>query len=161
MYEQSHQLHSSGFILNEEEYRPEFDILKHSNYVDANDPLSDPRTRGYVENYIKPLKILSMLDTVIRSTGKNLGVMCFEHVNKPHFWKTEEIDFAGKLADQFTIALANRDRNQAQTALRENQAVLEKTNRQLEILVVQSKEMAAQAEAANKAKSEFLGQYEP
>ncbi len=113
--------HSSGTILQEHEFQSEFTVLKRAKYVDADDPLTDPRTAGYVETYLIPNGITSMLDSVIRAGGKNLGVLCFEYVNQPHHWEHDEIAFACQLADQVALTLENRDRKQAEDKLRQSQ----------------------------------------
>jgi len=113
--------HISGEVLLEHEFRNEFEALKHAKYVDANDPLTDPRTTGYAEEYVKPNRITAMLDAVIRLGGRNLGVICFEHVGKPHRWQDDEISFACQLADQIALAISNRERRRAEEALQESE----------------------------------------
>jgi PAS domain S-box-containing protein len=118
LYEASHNRHSRNLILMRHEYVNEFEAVKTANYIDADDPLTDPRTAGYVESYLKPNRITSMLDAVIRVSGQNLGVLCFEHVDRPHHWETDEIAFACQLADQIAITLLNHDRKRAEEALK-------------------------------------------
>lgn len=118
LFEAAPARHSSGMVLHEAEYRPEFAALKKARYVDANDPLTDPRTAGYVETYLKPLGITSMLDAVVHASGKNLGLLCFEHVGKRHRWSEDEIAFACRLADQIGLAMVSRARNRAEARVR-------------------------------------------
>lgn len=113
-YQASSGAHGSGLILCEQEYRNEFDALKRARYVDAHDALADPRVAGYVEGYLKPNGIASMLDVAIRVEGRNLGVLCFEHVGEPRRWQQDEIAFACQLADQVALALLHRERKQAE-----------------------------------------------
>jgi diguanylate cyclase (GGDEF)-like protein/PAS domain S-box-containing protein len=117
-YTASKRLHSSGATLTEAQYRHEFHALKNSRYVAADDPLNDPRTRGYTDTYLKPLGITSMLDTVIQISGKNLGLLCFEHVGPQHRWQSDEIAFAEQLADKLGLALRSRARRHAEAELR-------------------------------------------
>lgn len=116
-YEATPGTHSSGMVLREAEYRHEFEALKNARYVDAHDPLTDPRTAGYVETYLKPLGITSMLDVMVHASGKNLGLLCFEHVGKPHRWHEDEIAFACRLADQIGLAVISRERKRAEEML--------------------------------------------
>jgi PAS domain S-box-containing protein len=58
---------------------------------------------------------------VIRVSGQNLGVLCFEHVDRPHHWEIDEIAFACQLADQIAITLLNLDRKRVEEALRESE----------------------------------------
>ncbi len=117
LFERSQDRHSRDLVLKRHEYVNEFEALSTENFIDANDPLTDPRTAGYVEGYLKPNRITSMLDAVIRVSGKNLGVICFEHVDRPHHWASDEIAFACHLSDQIAIALLNRDRKRVEEAL--------------------------------------------
>jgi PAS domain S-box-containing protein len=121
LYETSLKRHSFGAVLRKREYENEFKALKTTKYVDANDPLTDSRTSGYVKDYIKPLGITSMLDAAIRSGGKNLGALCFEHVNNPHSWYPDEIIFACQLADQISMAIQNQQRALSELALKESE----------------------------------------
>jgi PAS domain S-box-containing protein len=111
--------HESGAVLREPEFEPEFRALKTSLYVDASDPLTDPRTAGYVEGYLKPNRITSMLDLVIRFGGKNLGTLCFEHVDMPHAWRPEEIDFGLLVCAQLSVLLERREVRRTEAARRE------------------------------------------
>lgn len=121
LYEHSADCHSAGAVLLKNEYKNEFEALRTSKYIDANDPLTDPRTAGYVEGYLKPLGITSMLDVVIREGTRNIGVLCFEHVGKKHNWEPDEITFAIQLADQIGIAILNHERIFAEGALKESE----------------------------------------
>ena len=69
LYELSSGQHSSGMTLKESQFRNEFHVLRTNRYVDADNPLTDPRTAGYVETYLKPLRITAMLDAVIHTAG--------------------------------------------------------------------------------------------
>ena len=121
LYEASFDRHSYEGVLKRHEYENEFDALSTAKYIDAHDPLTDPRTAGYVEGYLIPNRITSMLDAVIRVSGHELGVLCFEHVDHPHQWESDEIAFACQLADQLAITLLNRDRQLLEESLRKSE----------------------------------------
>lgn len=121
LFEATPGRHSSGSVLTEDEFRDEFSHLRAAKYIDANETLSDPRVAGYVEDYFKPLGITSMLDGAIRAEGRNLGVLCLEHVNKPYRWDADEIAFVCQLADQLGMAIQARERRQAQARLQESE----------------------------------------
>ncbi len=127
LYEATPAQHSAGMVMRESEYRHEFQALKGSRYMNADDPLTDTRTSGCVETYLKPLRITSMLDAVVHVSGRNLGLLCFEHVAKPHHWEQDEISFACQLADKLGLALINRQRLQAERSL-------QRVNRALRVL---------------------------
>jgi PAS domain S-box-containing protein len=156
LFESATRSHSAGAVLGEGNFRREFEVLHTSKYVDANEPLTDPRMAGYVEGYLRPLHITSRLDGVVRSAGRVVGCLCFEHVDRPHRWEPDEIAFVCQLADQIGMTVANQDRRKGEEALGVAVAELESVNRRLEEAVVRTEEMAAQAGKASRAKSEFL-----
>jgi PAS domain S-box-containing protein len=121
LYESSKNNHSSGLTLNSAEYGNEFNYLKSAKYIDTDDPSSDPRTQGYTETYLKPNNITSMLDVVIRTSGKDYGLLCLEHVGQKHVWEEDEISFACQLADQIALTVGNRDRRQTEKALKDSE----------------------------------------
>ncbi len=125
--------HQDGFVLREFEFKNEFEALKNNKYVDANEALTDPRTTGYIETYLKPNKIKSILDGVINYSGKTLGVLCLESVDIVHQWTTEEITFVCQLSDQIALSLANRDRNRAENNLRKLSQAVEQSQVSIEI----------------------------
>lgn len=104
--------HSNGASLKHEQFKNEFDALLHAKFVDAHHPLTDPRTAGYVEGYLKPLGITSMLDGVIRTDSRIWGTLCFEMIAKEHHWQPTEISFVCQLCDQVGIALLNHEKKQ-------------------------------------------------
>jgi len=127
--------HSAGAVLRRCDFEPEFAAFAGSRFVDAHDPYHDPRTRGYVEPYLKPHGITSLLEVVIRTSGRDLGLLCFECVGRPHRWEPREISFGCQLADQIGIAILNREQRQAT----------------LDLMRARD-----EAQAASRAKSEFL-----
>lgn len=133
LFETTAARHSSGQRLQQSAYYNEFQALKNSRYIDAGDAQNDPRTAGYVDSYLKPLGITSMLDAVIETSGKHLGLLCIEHVDRPHHWEADEISFASQLADKLGLCIANRSRQQASSELREAQRVAHLGNWQLHL----------------------------
>ena len=156
LYEASRERHSSDRSLREEAFGPEFESLKTARYVAANNALSDPRMSGYLETYIKPLNITSVLDAVIRDSSGNIGLLCFEHMGSSRRWEEDEIAFACQLADQIALAKANHERWCAEAELLGSKSTLEETNRELEEAIARANEMAVAAEVASIAKSQFL-----
>jgi diguanylate cyclase (GGDEF)-like protein/PAS domain S-box-containing protein len=116
-FEASTGRRSKGMVLREPDLRAEFETLRHARYVAADDALTDPRTAGYVESYLKPLGITSLLDVVIRTSGKNLGLFCFEHVGRPHHWEQDEIAFACQMGDKIGLVVSISERRLAEERL--------------------------------------------
>jgi PAS domain S-box-containing protein len=126
LYDANSRTHSHGGVLEETSFRHEFEALKTSRYVNADDPLTDPRTAGYAESYLKPQGITSMLDCRIVSSGRTRGTVCFEHVNRPHHWEPDEITFGCQLADQIGMTILNQERLETAEALRRSEMFLKR-----------------------------------
>lgn len=124
LYEATPARHSAGVVLLHSQFENELRTIIDEKYVDADDPLTDPRTAGYVEGYLKPLRISSMLDVLIHVGGRPLGLLCFEHLDRPHHWERDEVAFAIQLANLLALSLINRDRLQAQQLLQVSEATL-------------------------------------
>ena len=117
LYEISQEKHSSGMVLFETDFKREFEYLKSSKFIDADDALRDDRTTNYSESYLIPNNITSMLDAVIRISGNNLGVICFEHVNNLHSWEQDEITFTCQIADQIALLKLSEQRRTTEKQL--------------------------------------------
>ncbi|TGM81024.1 GAF domain-containing sensor histidine kinase [Leptospira bouyouniensis] len=134
-YLRSQKTHSSGAILKENEFKEEFQYLVCEKYVDANDPYTDPRTKGFIESYLKPNGITAMLDGVIRMGEELIGTLCFEHVGKKHKWSEDEITFCSQLGDQIALAISNQRNNIINQELISRENELRELNESLERLV--------------------------
>ncbi|GEM_PF-400609 len=102
--------HESGTTLYSSAYPDYFRALESDRVVNADDARADSRTREFVEIYLAPLGITSMLDAPIRIRGRVAGVVCLEHVGEPRAWHTAEVAFAGELADHVAQAVSNAQR---------------------------------------------------
>ncbi|HMP16323.1 MAG TPA: GAF domain-containing protein [Gemmatales bacterium] len=102
-----------------------FEALEESRTIAAAKAVDDPRTSEYAEPYLKPLGITSMLDVPIRLHGKEIGIVCHEHVGAERDWSLEEQAFAGTIADLVSLAFENHEHAVAEKALRESQATLQ------------------------------------
>lgn len=68
-----------------------------------------------------------MLDASIRVDGQVVGVLCLEQSGQPRAWQSDEIAFAGELADQFAQVITNHNRRAAASALHLFQRAVEQS----------------------------------
>lgn len=122
LFDRALNQHTEGLELSAADYPVYFQALVEERAIAAFDAQKDSRTREFVESYLIPLGITSMLDTPIQIGGKTAGVLCLEHVGMPRYWTIEEQSFAVSLADSVTFAVEARERQRAEEALRQAEA---------------------------------------
>jgi len=102
------------------------EALHNSRAIDANDAQHDPRTREMADSF-RPRDISAILDASIRIDGQVVGVLCLEQTGTPREWQSDEIAFAGELADQFAQVISNHNRRTATSALHLFQRAVEQS----------------------------------
>lgn len=117
VYQLSTQEHSSGLELQQKDYPLYFQALETEEIIAADDAQEDFRTKEFLDSWLIPLGITSMLDIPIRSGGAIVGVICHEQVGSPRHWTFEERNFANYLAYMASLAIEARERASAEAAL--------------------------------------------
>ncbi|MEG0067840.1 MAG: PAS domain S-box protein, partial [Pseudomonas sp.] len=102
------------------------DALHSSRAIDAHNAMRDPRTREMAEA-LRPRDVNAMLDASIRVDGHVVGVLCLEQTGVTRAWQSDEIAFAGELADQFAQVINNHNRRTATSALHLFQRAVEQS----------------------------------
>jgi PAS domain S-box-containing protein len=115
-------LHSSGLELFKNEYPRYFEELETSRNLALDDAQNDPRSAEFVDGYLAPLGISSMLDAPVRIGQRLVGVVCYEHVGPMRSWSSEEMAFVASIADVVAQAVELAERRQAEEALRASEA---------------------------------------
>ncbi|RUG07714.1 GAF domain-containing protein, partial [Pseudomonas aeruginosa] len=95
--------------------------------IDAHNAQRDPRTQELYKDYLKPLGVNALLDATIRIGGEVVGVLCLEHAGENRMWQSDEIAFAGELADQYAQVLMNHERRNVSSALHLFQRAVEQS----------------------------------
>lgn len=125
LYSRTSAVHTQGGIIIPQDFPVYFAAIENSRSIDIYDVYNDPCTREFGKAYLKLNRITSMLSSAIRISGQMVGIVCLEHVDSPHTWQTDEIAFAGEVADQMAQALANAGRQKAEAEIRQLNAELE------------------------------------
>ncbi|MDF2396579.1 MULTISPECIES: sensor domain-containing phosphodiesterase [Pseudomonas] len=102
------------------------EALHSSRAIDAQNAMRDPRTREMAES-LRPRDVNAMLDASIRIDGQVVGVLCLEQTGMTRAWQSDEIAFAGELADQFAQVINNHNRRAATSALHLFQRAVEQS----------------------------------
>lgn len=105
-----------------------FRHLTQNKIIVSNDAAASELNKELIASYILPNQIKSMIDVPLRSEGKMIGVMCFEHVHKSHVWTASDQKFTQSLAQLFSLAIETNKKNIYRKEL-------EKTIHQKEVLL--------------------------
>ncbi|WP_194788330.1 putative bifunctional diguanylate cyclase/phosphodiesterase [Pseudomonas sp. UFMG81] len=122
-HEQQHRMPEA---IDASRFPDYLDALHASRAIDAHNASHDPRTRDMAE-LLYPTDDNAMLDASIRIDGQVVGVLCLEQTGRPRAWQSDEIAFAGELADQFAQVINNHNRRTAANALHLFQRAVEQS----------------------------------
>jgi two-component system, cell cycle sensor histidine kinase and response regulator CckA len=125
LYEGEDGRHVSGARLLEMDFPNYFRALAESDIVAVEDAERDPRTAEFTESYLRPLAIRSMLDAPLHLKGKVIGVLCFESVDEPRQWTTDEKAFAIAVSNLVSLAFERCERSRAESTLKLQAAALD------------------------------------
>jgi len=95
--------HSNGAVLLSEDYPRYFDYLQKSRVIDASDARVDSRTSEFLESYLRPYNIFSMLDAPIHSEDGAAGVICCESVGAFREWTPDEVALVASAAQLLSL----------------------------------------------------------
>jgi hypothetical protein len=128
LFQKSTNTHTHGQIFPRKEFPEYFKALNIYRIIDATDSCNDPRTAEFADIYLIPNQIKSVLNAPIRYSGNLYGVVCFETVGTIRQWSTEDIHFAGEIADQTAQALLYQERYKTELALLQSEQQLRELN---------------------------------
>lgn len=114
-----------NIVLTREQFPTYFNALDEERTILVPDALTDPVTAEFIESYLEPLGIGSMLDTPIRHRGKMIGIICSEGTERGRQWTDDEATFSGVLSDLYGRAISSSQRAQLEEALRQVNLELE------------------------------------
>jgi PAS domain S-box-containing protein len=96
---------SKGLLLTELEYPKYFKMLQAEEVIATDDVMNDPQTVELTHSYLPTYGITSMLDVPLRSNGRMVGVICFEHTGPLRKWNVFEIKFGVLIAQIISLLI--------------------------------------------------------
>jgi PAS domain S-box-containing protein len=103
--------------LFEKDFPSYFQALRENPIIVADDAETHTATSCFLEGYLKPLGVKSMLDVPIWYRGKVIGVICIESLS-PRIWKKEEVNFAQMLSSLFSFGYSVNESNKLSEELK-------------------------------------------
>ena len=125
-YHRASQEYRLPEIIDASGFPDYLEALHSSRAIDAHNAMHDPRTREMAES-LRPRDVNAMLDASIRVDGQVVGVLCLEQTGVTRAWQSDEVAFAGELADQFAQVINNHNRRTATSALHLFQRAVEQS----------------------------------
>lgn len=125
LFEKSLKKHSHELTLTTEKYPRYFEAIKMKRVIDVYDVYANELTAEFKDDYSTLYNVFSLLDAPIRKEGFVVGVICLENVGEKRFWTSDEISFAGELADQITQILIAQDKRKSMEALERSEGMLQ------------------------------------
>ncbi len=117
LYSLNEDEHSSGFVLEKDDFPRYFKALEERRVIVMDETRKDLPASEFMEEYLEPLGIYSMLDIPLLQEGKLLGVVCHESLDKVHNWCFEEQEFAMSLSNNIVLSLEIDKRYEMQKKL--------------------------------------------
>lgn len=113
-YVQNEDKNYSGLILNKEHYPNYMQSIEKEPIIIATDALNSDIFNELKENYFKKYNVKSIIDVPIHSSGKLLGVCCYEATDIQKEWTNEDINFAKTVTEIITLAIETIKRKEAE-----------------------------------------------
>lgn len=99
-----------GVFLSAHLYPSYFSAINKTVCLSIEDAREDQRTSEFLNNYLLPLNICSMLDAPIIINGEVRGVICFEQVNHKRTWTNDELVFVAEIAQFVAQQIVQEER---------------------------------------------------
>ena len=110
--------HDRGEVIHTASFPRYVHALREKRTIPAGDALNHPDTHEFVDSYLRPAGVQSLLDVPIWYRGEVAGILCHEDVRGPREWSGEDQAFAASAAEMLSVALAVRERRGTEEALR-------------------------------------------
>lgn len=117
LYIKSEDTFYQDIVLYKKDFERYFLALEENPIIIANEAETHHATSCFLESYLKPLGVKSMLDVPVWYKGSLIGVICIESLTS-RSWKTEEIDFSQILSSLYSFAYSV---NESSKLSKENQ----------------------------------------
>ena len=95
--------------ISEEAFPKYFQRILSDHLIVADDTFVNSDIGEFMEGYLQPLQIRSLLDSPINLDGKTIGIICCENQNSFHTWSAEDILFVQSLSDFVALAFKSAE----------------------------------------------------
>ncbi|MEO5775995.1 MAG: PAS domain S-box protein [Flavobacterium sp.] len=108
MYYLESDRYEKNFFIDKAAHPIYFATIETGMQIVASNVYDNNITQELCYIYFPKYNIKSLLDTPIVINGKIIGILCFEKVEKPVDWDSEDINFSRSVADLIAIAIESQ-----------------------------------------------------
>ncbi|MCF6128996.1 PAS domain S-box protein [Flavobacterium sp. AS60] len=108
MYYLESDRYEKNFFIDKASHPIYFANIETGMQIVASNVYDNNITQELCYNYFPKHDIKSLLDTPIVINGKIIGILCFEKIEKPIDWDSEDINFSRSVADLIAIAIESQ-----------------------------------------------------
>ncbi len=94
-----------------------FDVLERDGAVVASDARNDPTTRVFLDTYLLPLDVHSILDVSFSVNGVMFGIFSCEQIGEAVKWTQRQLQWLRQIGSRASLTLLNAATAQAETGL--------------------------------------------
>ena len=116
-YNRTEGVHRRGRDYHESSVPNYLKAMETSRVLNAPDALHDPRMAEFDLASMAEEGVVSVLDAAVRSEGRTIGDVCFEHAGEAREWTHDDEEFAGDVASLVALTIESVERRRAERAL--------------------------------------------
>lgn len=98
------------------ELGPYFKTLMRDQCVVASDARSHPATLGFMDDYLLPMDVRSLMDVCFTVNGQPFGVFSCEQVGAPSVWTSRQLNTLRQIGSRASLALMHAASTTVDTA---------------------------------------------
>lgn len=122
-YDKVSNEHSKGEKINVKKHSAYFQTLDEVRTISSENVRLEALPEKFIDSYLKNQRITSLINAPVRYEGNTVGVLFLENINSTREWETDELNFAGSVADLISIVLDAEKRKVAEDSLRESEEI--------------------------------------
>jgi PAS domain S-box-containing protein len=104
----------SDLKLFKEDYPIYIEAIKKEPIIVASDALNNELFKEFRDDYFKKFDIKSLIDAPIYSSGKLIGICCYQATGEKREWTNEDVNFAKTVTEIIALAIETIKRKEAE-----------------------------------------------
>ena len=120
-YDSSDEYTHQDKVFNTTDFPAYFDLIRKESLIAIEDTLTEQRTKQFSKGYLLPLKISSMVGSVIQQSGRMAGFISIEHRGPVRKWRNDEKSFLSAISSHIAHLFSSEERKKAEDKLAESE----------------------------------------